>query len=138
MKWRWFLHLHGGGDEDAERVYLWMIDRRSGVRMKAGRPTDQWKLSLQDYLVSGQALYEEISKNGFSPRYPIPVDPDGELLNGSHRVALGLALGLKTIPVRREDRYVWAPPWGTRWFIDHGIHAEDLVRAIRDSRAMIE
>ena len=104
--------------------------------MKAGLPTDAWKLSLQDYLASAQTLYEDIKRAGFSPRYPIPVDPDGELLNGSHRVALGLALGLKTIPVRLEARYVWAPPWNTQWFINNSVNPDDLVRTIRDFEAL--
>ena len=63
---------------------------------------------------------------------------DGELLDGSHRVACALALGLPEVPVKREARYVWAPPWGERWFIDHGMGEEDLERVRRDVRALAD
>lgn len=95
-----------------------------------------WKRTLEDYLIAAQELYRSMKLGGFDPAYPIPVDPNGELLNGSHRVACALALGIKEILVQHEERYVWAPPWGEQWFIDHGMGAEDLERLRQDFEAI--
>jgi len=133
VKWRLFKHLrHGGNDPDAERVYRWHIDKRSGARMVAGLPTDRWKLSLDDYVASAKALFEMMRDDGFHPNGAVPVDPYGELLQGSHRVACALALGIETIPVIHEQRRVWAPAWGYDWFMANDMPHDDLARLCAD------
>lgn len=94
--------------------------------MQAGLRTDYWKTSLEDYLLSACYLFGEIKKRGFSPKFPIPIDPYGELLNGSHRVALAVALDVKVIPVIHEKRHVWAPAWNFDWFVKNGMLKHDL------------
>jgi hypothetical protein len=100
--------------------------------MRAHYATDRWKLCLEDYLESAGELYRSMVRGGFDPAHPVPIDPNGDLLNGSHRVACALALGIGEVPVSREERYVWAPPWGEQWFIKKGMEAEDLDRLRRD------
>lgn len=137
IKYRFFKNvLSGGSDEDAERVYRWHIGERSGKRMLAGVPTDAWKLSLDDYVGSARNLLCNMEYRGFIPEFAVPVDPAGELLQGSHRVACAIALGIKEIPIRRETRYAWAPAWGFEWFMAHGLNLKDLDRALDDFRDM--
>ena len=113
-----------------------MIEARCGHRMRAGLPTDRWKKSLEHYLASARALYGAMVHEGFNPSFPIPVDPDGELLDGSHRLACALALGLVEVPVERRDQFVWAPPWGETWFETQGMTASDLQRIREDWNAL--
>lgn len=137
VKWRFFRHLRLGGDEDAERVYRWHLFKRSGTRMKAGLATDVWKRGLDDYVTAAQGLLASMKANGFLQKYAVPIDPDGELLNGSHRVACALALGIPSIPVIRQVSYCWAPQWDYDWFLRNGMPARDLERLDEDWRELV-
>jgi hypothetical protein len=83
--------------------------------LRAGLATDTWKLSVDDYVSSALELLESMQA-GYNFEFPIPVDLNGELLNGSHRVACAIALGIDDIPVVTESRHVWAPAWDDAWF----------------------
>lgn len=132
IKCRYFKHLLHGGDPESELVYRWHILKRNGARIDAGLPTDWWKRSTDDYVSSAMQLAASMRYSGFLPLYAVPVDLDGELLGGAHRVACALALGLPEIPVTREQRRVWAPPWGEAWFIDNGMGEADIDRLRAD------
>jgi hypothetical protein len=135
VKARYFQSLrNGGNDPDAERVYLWHIAKRSGHRIEAGIATDQWKLSLQDYLNSCANLLASMSSNGYDKNHPIPVDPDNELLGGAHRLACALVLGIESVPIERKHWKVWAPAWNEQWFKDNGMDEADLTRLREDWR----
>lgn len=127
VKWRFFNQLLLGGDDDAERVYRWHIEVRSGARLDAGLATDKWKLTIDDYVRSASDLIDSMAKDGFLASGAIPVDPDGELLDGSHRLACALALHVPMVSVMRLSRKAWAPPWDLAWFIEHGM-AQDVIR----------
>lgn len=131
VKFRFFRHLLGGNDRDSERVYRWHIDQRSGHRMREGIATDQWKLTTDDYVFACHLLLASM-RNGFQSRGAVPIDINGELLGGAHRVACALALGIQEIPVLREARRVWAPPWDWNWFCESGMMFDDLVRIWAD------
>lgn len=77
-----------------------------------------------------------MAHRGFLPEGAVPVDPDGELLGGAHRVACALALGIEEIAIERKENRAWAPPWDMQWFIDHGMGEEDLERLRQDWRFM--
>ena len=136
MKARYFKHLLRGGDPDAERVYLWHIAVRSGARMEQGLTTDRWKRSLDDYLSSAKALFCSMGEKGFDPKCAVPIDPDGELLDGSHRVACALALKIEQIPIVRKPQRAWASAWDEASFIAADISAEDLGRLRQDWRIL--
>jgi len=119
VKWRFFSHLQFGGDEDAVRVYKEHIEKRSGHRMRAGLATDVWKMVTDDYVAAATALHASMVRDGYDPRYPIPLDVEGRLLNGSHRLACALALDLKEVPIEAAHYLAWAPPWGEAWFKEH-------------------
>jgi hypothetical protein len=125
-------YLHGGNDPDSERVYRWHIEKRSGHRFNLGVPTDKWKRSVDDYVRSALSLRASMEMFGYESKYPIPVDLDGELLDGSHRLSCALALGIGSVPVERKPRKVFAPAWGAAWFVDNGVDADDLARMMKD------
>lgn len=135
VKWRLFRHLHNGGDPDAERLYRWHLWERSGHRMQAGLATDHWKRGIDDYVRSAIGLAHSMAQRGFDGP-SIPIDPDGELLDGSHRLGCALALGLESVPVEHKTRKVWAPAWDLAWFLSHGMSGEDLVRLQADYAAL--
>jgi hypothetical protein len=138
VKWRFFSHLLYGGDQEAERVYRWHIAERSGHRMNVGMATDQWKRSLDDYVEAAQALCASLSAHQFMTCFAVPVDPTGELLDGSHRVACSLALRIPEIPVAVQPRSAWAPAWDVEWFKGHHMPLDDFDRMMSDWETMLE
>ena len=100
--------------------------------MAAGLNTDKWKSRLEHYIFSAKALHKAMVHEGFDSYFPIPIDPNGELLDGSHRVACALALGIKEVPVYLRGHYVWAPAWDDQWFIDNGLSERDMNHLMGD------
>lgn len=131
VKYRFFRQLRHGGDPDAWRVYLWHIEKRSGARMRAGLATDKWKTHPGDYVSSSMELLQSMAVDGFDPAYAIPLDPNGELLGGAHRVACALALD-KAVIVEHLPQAAWAPAWGRPWFVRNGMDGMDLMRLDKD------
>lgn len=54
----------------------------------------QKKYSLDSSIEKFDALINSIQKNGFDKMYPIPVDLNYNLIDGSHRLSIALALGI--------------------------------------------
>ena len=132
MKVRFFRHLHGGDDPEAERVYRWHIYVRSGDRMARGLKTDGWKENIEHWIDAAKTLSESMLSNGFLAQHAIPIDEDGELLNGAHRLACALAYDLPRVYTWQVDKKVWAPPWDKQWFLDNHCKEKDLKRIMRD------
>lgn len=131
MKWRFFRHLLGGNDPDAERAYRWHLEARKVGNAAIGLGMDG-KSGTDQYVRDAEALISSITHNGFLLQGAVPVDPDGELLGGAHRVACALALGYGDIPIVRRSERIWAPPWGEQWFRDNGLGEPDFVRLRQD------
>ena len=135
VKWRFFQSLPGGCDPEAERIYRWHIERRVRHRWNAGLPMDGWKRSTDDYVTAAEHLFLSMLTRGFDLSCPVPVDPDGHILGGAHRIACALALEIDEIPVLECLERVWAPAWDFEWFIREGMGDEDLTRLVRDFEA---
>lgn len=131
MKWRYFRHLLGGGDPDAERIYLWHIATRRATNRMAGIGMDGAKPNDGAYVPAAKALLASMQANGFDPNEPIPIDASGELLGGAHRVACALALAV-AVRVQEHDTTAWAPEWGVTWFAQSGMSIADLARLQQD------
>lgn len=131
IKWRYFCHLCTGDDPDSELVYRWHIDARKEALANVSLGMDR-KPNTDRYICDCRRLLLSMAANGFLEEYAIPIDQDGELLGGAHRVACALALGIKAVPVEKHTRYVWAPPWGRRWFTAHGLSGDDMTRLVGD------
>jgi hypothetical protein len=137
IKWRMFQHLLTGDDPDAIRIYRWSIATRKASNARLGLGMDG-KADTDAYIETAAALCASMALRGFIdiPEWRIPVDPNGELLGGAHRVACALALGIEEVPVVRMPQTVWAPPWGEAWFIENGMDEEDLERLRQDWAAL--
>lgn len=129
LKWRFFKSQFGS-DDDAERVYRWHIEARSGSRLDADIPTDRWKTKIDDYVGAAKSLWQSMSSTGFNKAHPVPIDPNGELLDGSHRVACALALDITNIWVELRPDYVWAPAWDYFWFLNAKMPKDDMRRLL--------
>jgi hypothetical protein len=104
--------------------------------MAANLPTDKWKRTLYHYVSSAKALHNAMVHEGFRTEFAIPIDLEGELLGGAHRLACALALGMETVPVQMHQRFAWAPPWGEEYFRDHGMQPADLDRLREDWQSL--
>jgi len=104
--------------------------------MRAGLATDGWKRKLDHYVWSARGLFESMREDGFALSGAVPIDPAGELLNGSHRVACAPALGIETMPVKLEARYATAPGWVYELFDSAGMGHDDLERLCRDFKEL--
>ncbi len=94
---------------------------RSGARMQSGVATDVWKTTLGDYLHAAKDLLSSMQRIGFDKACSIPLDVNGEILNGSHRIGCAKALRIGEIPVLVTTSKVWAPAWDRDWFLKHGM-----------------
>lgn len=82
-----------------EKIYVTHIEAFSLGTFQ--EPGDVNKSSTDDYIRTFRELYENISLNGFDDNISIvPVGKDNVILNGSHRTAIAVFLGIK-IPVIR-------------------------------------
>ena len=97
---------------------------------------DGWKHGVANYRQAALYLLQNMQANGFDAESPIPIDPDGELLNGSHRVACASALGIKEITVARQSTKAWAPPWDLQWFHDNNMPYPDIKQIEKDLEEM--
>jgi hypothetical protein len=113
VKWRFFKDVD---DIQALKNYKDHILFRNGERMFAGAVTDGWKKNLDDYVNAALSLRSSMAAGGYDAKFPIPVDPKGELLGGAHRVACALALNINHVAVCPQTRHAWAPDWGSEWF----------------------
>lgn len=137
VKWRFFRYLANGKDrEDSERLYRWHIKSRRKANRRVGVGMDTGKSGTEQYVYDATVLFRSMWRNGFDYRYSIPIDPDGELLDGAHRTACALALGIDCY-VQHMPQKVWAPAWDRQWFIDNGMSEEDLSRALADWNTML-
>ena len=135
VKARFFGHLIRGNDPDAERVYRWHIEARKAANAKVRLGMDG-KSGTDQYVADCGRLLISMGAYGFKPEFAVPIDPDGELLGGAHRVACALALDIPEIPVSSQLRRAWAPSWGEAWFLENGMAAEDLERLRADYAAL--
>lgn len=123
VKYRFFLHLLRGGDQDSERVYRWHIYMRTGG-------IEGEKSSVDDYVDACHVLLSSVQKNGFLSEYPALLDPNGRLYDGAHRVSLALAMR-RPLYVAREGE-IAKRTWGFDWFSDQGMSRGDLLRVVDD------
>jgi hypothetical protein len=100
--------------------------------MQLGLATDRWKRTVEDYLRAARDLFASMQRHGFLPQGAIPIDPQGELLGGAHRLACALALNIPLVSAVKLPHMVWAPPWHREWFVEHGMTREDLQRLDAD------
>lgn len=107
----------------AEDVYLRHIQFRTG----GAEPGDEGrKGSLASFTLEFARLVESMKAHGFDPACPIPVARrTGLILNGAHRLAAALAIGLERVPVIREDG-VDGLTWDFDWFVRHAFRPGEL------------
>jgi hypothetical protein len=123
VKWRLFSKPE---DTEARKLYLWHIATRRGSGF-----VDANKKGVEVYLGAALELLSSMLERGFSPSFPIPVDPEGEILGGAHRTACALAIGIPVVIERRETP-VWAPAWDASWFKRYGLPEEQVEALLND------
>jgi hypothetical protein len=131
IKWRYFLHLNDGSDPESTRLYLWHINARTGGIEPGGG-----KSTLAAYMTHARALQRHMKAHGFNDDHPIRVGTNGRLMDGAHRIACALALGVRRIPVVTVDKPGRARDWGAACLTGHGIDPDDLARLEADFKVL--
>src|SRR5688572_13223087 len=86
VKHRFFKALMGQGDADAERVYRWHIEKRTG-----GVEPRSTKTSVDDYVLGCRVLLDSLLERGFDEAHAVRFGQRRLLVNGgAHRVAASL------------------------------------------------
>lgn len=83
------------------------------------------KNGVGDYVDSAFRAYEEMKRNGYDRQFFIPVNKKGELIDGAHRVAAAILLG---IPIwYLHYPYKRIAPFCADWFKEHGFSDLELL-----------
>ena len=99
--------------------------------MDRGKPDDDV------YLPHAKALLASMKAEGFQPYWPIPVGRDGEILDGAHRTACAIALGIDAL-VQPVAKISWAPSWGRTWFRENEMPEADFDRLEADVARLMQ
>ena len=111
-----------GENTEASALYRKHILQRT----QGSEPESLLKTSLEDYEHCFTALIESIRTEGFKDAFAIPVDMDGRILNGAHRLSAALALQLEYVPVVRMPAPWKGLEWGMAWFLAHGFAPAEI------------
>ncbi|RTZ47584.1 FkbM family methyltransferase [Candidimonas sp. SYP-B2681] len=109
-------------ETDAVEMYRQHILRRTN----GCEPHAFGKASVGDYEQAFVVLIESIKEYGFLRHFAIPVDCNGKILNGAHRLAAALALGLKTVPVITLPAPWEGLEWGLGWFLHSDFEPNEI------------
>jgi hypothetical protein len=120
IKHRFFRHLLEGGIGDAEAIYRLHILGRTG-----GREKKSHKVTLEHYVIGCHELLESFKGRGFDPEYPVLVGSNDVLMDGAHRIACSLTLGVD-VRVRRLQTPGRAQEWGCYALKRHGMAVQQI------------
>ena len=86
------------------------------------------KKGLDDFEESFQKLLISMKKNGFQKEHFIPVGADGVMINGTHRLAAALALGLNVWAVKFEllQGRMFFFEYTLDWLRENGFESEEI------------
>ncbi len=121
--------LRGGDVAVYEQLYREHILHRTGGQEPVDSTTGatSGKRSVEDYLTHCEVLMRSMQQQGFRSDAAVPIGSNGEIGNGSHRVACALALGLR---IATTPSNYTGPSWNFDWFVDHGFAPDMLSRLL--------
>jgi len=115
-----YLKLKDTAPEYARKLYL---EQERVMTRDSFVEAGSRKYGQQAFVDAFEALFEDMKRNGYSEKaLPIPVDEDMQAMDGAHRIACALVLGIPVkvihLPVRAEyDMYPY------QWFIERGMES---------------
>lgn len=89
----------------------------------------------KDTEVNIKSLVESINEKGFMTRYPIPINREGLLIQGAHRLACALYYDIREIPVSilPDLKKIY---YGRKWFEDINFD-QDLLTKLDETKDML-
>jgi FkbM family methyltransferase len=118
-------HILNTSDIEAEQIND-IYNRHILQRTQGKEPESLGKTCLGDYHEQFRQLINSIRSEGFSDEFAIPIDANGRILNGAHRLAAALALQLDQVPVVRMPPSWNGLEWGMGWFLQNGFSPEEI------------
>ena len=107
----------------ARSILLW-----NNADEKIGVFSSRAKQTVNEHISAMYELLEEMSKNGFDKNKYIPINSDGVLLDGAHRLAAALSLNEKVF-VRKLNNH--SNPVSFDWYVKNGFDLRDQLEILR-------
>lgn len=108
-------YLQGKISKESSTAQLYIehiIKRTNGTE-----PYTLLKSKVSDYIDSFYQLIDSIKNKGFNRNFSIPIDKNGVILNGAHRLAAAIALEIPLVPITKFNDPWQALDWGMSWFL---------------------
>jgi hypothetical protein len=115
-----YFDVIGGGRKESSALIINLYRKHILIRTGGNEPPDLncenhhiKKFTIKDYELQAYELYKSIESEGFRVDRAVPVTENLLLVNGSHRLAAAISLGLESIPIARKST---GGVWGLDWF----------------------
>lgn len=131
-----YLALQGGAGEKSP---LSLLDPDHEIFLEYNRMQDLRggrQIGRQSAIRFQELIASIERKNFYSDRYPILLDADGRLKDGSHRLSAALHFGLGSMPVLFARDKKGPIDYGREWFENHGfaeLYLKRLDRRLRNN-----
>ena len=113
-------YSEGSSEYEATDLYSLMLKKRGVEKYD----------SVENYILKFNKTIDSINKIGFDKNFPIDVNKENLLWDGSHRISIAHCLNIKNISVN----YVNPPRvglWGMNWFVNNEF-STDYLKQIDD------
>lgn len=105
-----------------------LYNKMQKIRVTGNPTIPQYRADNQDRFIS---IIKSFEKNGYLEEYPIIINEDFKLFNGTHRLACSIFFNIKNIPVMFEERVIeMHPDYSLNWFEKVGL--ENYIPIIKD------
>lgn len=122
--------VFGIENTDNLSLYSRMILARTNAYENDAYYNDSKRNGTKEYIEAVKKLCKSIRENGFSKDGYVPVGTNGVFLNGSHRIAVSLALE-EDIWVSHFEVKDGNTDFSMKWFEENGFSTEDKIRILR-------
>ena len=106
----------------------WLSDESDVAAAQESYEIMQRARGAEVHLPRFRALVESVATEGMNPDFPIGLSPWGPLLDGAHRLAVALAVGVPTVSVDVRPSSI-PPDYSRAWLAQAGLLEDDLFAA---------
>ncbi len=96
-----------------------LYNKMQKIRVNSNPMIPQYRADNQERFIE---IINSFKKNNFIDKYPISINEDFKLFDGTHRLSCSIFFGIKRIPVKFEERTIERhPDYSLNWFKKVGL-----------------